>query len=637
MMMQGLRNAGQSWLGKLLVAVLFGFLILSFAIWGIGDIFRGSAKTTVATVGKTEIGLEQVRNAYQLELQRLSRRFRQTITPDQARALGLDQQVLSRLLTEATLDTEAKALGLGISDATVAQSIIDDPTFRRADGEAFDRALFNELLRQNGLTESMYVAEQRGAVLRNQLAEAVAGAMTAPLALQEAQHRYRNEERVLASFVVPPSAAGDIPAPTPEALAAFFDERKASFRAPELRSARVLALTPSLIADPAAVSEADARAYYETIKGRYGTPERRTVQQIVFPTVSEAEAAKARLAAGADFAAIAGERGIGESDLTLGVFARNEMVDQRIAAVAFALPINTVSEPVAGALGHALVRVTEIAPESVRPFAEVEGEVRRELAVQRAARAIADLHDKIEDMRASARPLAEIAAELKLPMVAFGPVDRQRQTPTGQALPPVPAVEQLVEAMFRSEIGSDNEPLRTRDNGYVWYELTAIEPARDRALSEVRETVEAQWRQEQIASRLQAKAREAVERLDKGEAIATVATSLGAAVTTSPPLTRTSSDPAYPASVLVAAFGTRVGSAGSAALSADAGRMVFQVVSAATPPFLRTAQQTEQAAQELSLALGDDVLVQYVSALQARLGVRINQQNLRNALGGGDS
>jgi peptidyl-prolyl cis-trans isomerase D len=296
-----------------------------------------------------------------------------------------------------------------------------------------------------------------------------------------------------------------------------------------------------------------------------------------------------------------------------------------------------VSDPVAGALGYALVRVTEIAPESVRPFAEVEAEVRRELAVQRAVRAVSDLHDKVEDMRASARPLAEIAAELKLPAVTFGPVDRQRQTETGQPLPPVPAVEQLVEAMFRSEMGSDNEAVRTRDNGYVWYELTAIDPARDRELADVRDTVEALWRQDEIASRLQAKAREAVERVGKGETIEAVAASLGASVTTSPPLTRTASDPAYPPAALVAAFGTRVGGAGSAAMPGDAGRIVFVVTSAAIPPFLRTAQQAEQAAQELSLALGDDILVQYVAALQARQGVRINQQNLRNATGGGDS
>jgi peptidyl-prolyl cis-trans isomerase D len=395
-----------------------------------------------------------------------------------------------------------------------------------------------------------------------------------------------------------------------------------------------VALTPALIADPAALSAADAAAHYESIKARFGSPERRTVQQIVFPTRAEAEAARARLAAGATYEAMAQERGVSDADLTLGAFTRVEMLDQRIAAAAFALAPGAVSEPVAGALGYALLRVTDVTPEQVRPFAEVEAEVRRELAVQRASRAVTDLHDKIEDMRASARPLVEIAAEMKLPVVAFGPVDRQRQSATGQPLPPIPAAEQVVDAMFRAEIGSDNEAVRTRDNGFVWYELTAIEPAKDRTLADVRNAVAALWRQDEVANRLQAKAREAVERIAKGEPLAAVAASLGATPATSPALTRTSNDPAYPPAVLAVAFGTRVGQAGSAALPGDAGRLVFQVTSATTPPFLRTAQEADQAAQELSLSLGDDVLVQYVAALQARQGVRIKQQSLRNATGG---
>ncbi len=73
MMMQGIRKASQGFLGKLVVSVMFGVLILAFAIWGVGDIFRGYGRNEVAKVGKTEIGVEQVRTAYQKEVQNLIR------------------------------------------------------------------------------------------------------------------------------------------------------------------------------------------------------------------------------------------------------------------------------------------------------------------------------------------------------------------------------------------------------------------------------------------------------------------------------------------------------------------------------------------------------------------------------------
>ncbi len=636
MMMQGLRNAGQTWLGKTLIAILFGILIVSFAIWGIGDIFRGGGRNTVATVGKTEIGLEQVRSAYQNELQRLSRRFRQNITAEQARALGLDQQVLSRLVTDATLDQEARTLGLTVGDAAVAQSIVEDPNFRGSSGQ-FDRAMFNELLRQNGMNEPMFVRDQRGAMIRAQVGEIVAGALSTPLAIQEAAHRYRNEQRTIAFFEVPAASVGEIADPAEDVLRKFYEERRTGFRAPEYRSARVLALTPATLANPAAIPEAEALAHYERIKARFGAPERRTIQQIVFPTQGDAAAARERIRQGLTFDALAAERAISAADLTLGAFTRAEMLDQAVAAQAFQLAPDAVSEAVAGAFGYALLRVTAVEPERVRPFAEVAAEVRADLAVQQAARQVNEVHDRIEDMRASAKSLQDIATELKLPLVEYGPVDRARRPAPGGRLPDVPAAEQVVDAMFRADIGTDNEAVRTRDNGYVWYDVTSIEVARERSFDEMRQEVLAQWRADETANRLQARTRDLAERIRKGESIEAVAASVQAELRTSPPLTRESSLPEFPSNVLTVVFGTKVGEVESASLPGDRGRLVFRVASASVPPFLRTTQDAENVAQQLSAALGEDLLTQYVNAAQARLGVRVNQQVFRNATGGGES
>jgi peptidyl-prolyl cis-trans isomerase D len=62
--------------------------------------------------------------------------------------------------------------------------------------------------------------------------------------------------------------------------------------------------------------------------------------------------------------------------------------------------------------------------------------------------------------------------------------------------------------------------------------------------------------------------------------------------------------------------------------------MLFQVRSASVPPFLRTTQEADQFAQQLGVGIGDDLLAQFVTATQNQLGVRINQQNFRNATGG---
>src|SRR3954447_11323294 len=231
-MLQGLNKLGRGRIGKAVVAVLFGILIVSFAIWGIGDIFRGSVRTTVATVGKTDISAEAFRTAYQNELQRLMRQTRQSITPERARSLGLDTQILSRLVTEAALDQRAQELGLSVSDQLIARTIAQDPNFRGPNGQ-FDRAAFDEILRSNGLSEAAFVREQRGVVTRLQLADAIAGALPVPLALREAIHRSGAGRGSAAYLLLPPATVGDVPAPSEEQLKAFFADHKAAFRAPQ--------------------------------------------------------------------------------------------------------------------------------------------------------------------------------------------------------------------------------------------------------------------------------------------------------------------------------------------------------------------------------------------------------------------
>ena len=50
-----MRKASSNWLGKTIMAVVMGVLIISFGIWGIADIFRGFGQSTLATIGHTEI------------------------------------------------------------------------------------------------------------------------------------------------------------------------------------------------------------------------------------------------------------------------------------------------------------------------------------------------------------------------------------------------------------------------------------------------------------------------------------------------------------------------------------------------------------------------------------------------------
>ena len=265
-MLRGIKNASTGRIGKAIMTVVLGLLAVSFAIWGIGDIFRGFGRSALAKVGNTEIGIEQFRTIYNDRLQQLSREVGRPVSMDQARAIGFDRQVLGQLVAEAALDERARQMGLNISDADVANSIMNDPNFRGFTG-GFDRARFEAIIRQAGYSESRYVAEHRKQMLRRQIVDTVAGELTVPKAAVEAAYRYGNEERAIEYVVLDRSHAGAVPPPSPDELAKYFEERKGQFRAPEYRKVVFVVVTPAEIAKWETISDVDARRNLRATEG----------------------------------------------------------------------------------------------------------------------------------------------------------------------------------------------------------------------------------------------------------------------------------------------------------------------------------------------------------------------------------
>src|ERR1700730_754060 len=360
-MLRGMRKASSNWLGKTIMAVVMGGLIISFGVWGIADIFKGFGQSTLATIGRTEISINEFRQLYTEKLQQIGRQFGRPLTMDQARAFGLDRQVLQQTIAEAALDEEARRLGLGQSDAETMRMIVSDPNFKGVSGN-FDPARFQATIRQFGFTEQRYVADQRRVSLRRQIAGTITAGLEPPKLTIDALSRFQNEQRSIEYVKLDAAQAGPIDPPSPETLAGYFDDHKTQFRAPEYRKISFVAITPEDIGKWSEVSDADARKLFEQRRDKLGTPEKRQVSQIVFPNTEEAQAARGRLGSGLSFDDLAKERNLNASDVDLGMVAKSAIIDPAIANAAFSLPSGEVSQPVQGRFGVALVKIGKIEP-----------------------------------------------------------------------------------------------------------------------------------------------------------------------------------------------------------------------------------------------------------------------------------
>ncbi len=632
-MLRGLRKASSNWLGKVVMAAVVGFLVISFAIWGIGDIFRGFGRSTVAKVGGTEVTVEQFRVFYNERLQQIARQVGRPVTMDQARAMGLDRMVLGQLISEILLDERARKLGLNVSDAEVSRRITTDPAFQGPNGQ-FDRFRFEQMIRSAGYTEARFVAERRREMLRNQLQQTVASGLSVPNAWVDAANRYRNEERSIEYVLLDRAQAGELPAPTPEVLAKYYEDRKILFRAPEYRKLVIVALIPSEQAHWIEISDADLKKAYEERRSRYSTPERRHIQQIVFPNAEEARAAADRISKGATFAEIAKERGLTDKDIDLGTLAKAAVIDRAVADAAFALKEGEVSAPVAGRFGTALVQVLKIEPEHARSYEEVAAELKKELAAARAKADILSIYDKIEDARSEGKPLAEAAASLKLASRTIEAIDRSGRDPSGAPVTGLPDAQRLLTTAFTTEMGIDRDPLQV-EGGYIWFEIAGITPSRERPLDEVKEQVEARWREQEIATRLKTKAAEILDKLKAGSSLADVAAAGGLKVATLTGIKRGEPPAPLSAATVDVIFRTAKGAFASAEAAQPAEQVVFRVTDIVVPHLDAASEDAKQAQDTLNRSLSQDVLSEYLSRLETETGVTINQSALNQVVGGG--
>jgi peptidyl-prolyl cis-trans isomerase D len=622
-MLRGIRKASSNWIGKAIMSVVMGVLIISFGVWGIADIFRGFGQSSLAKIGHTEITTNEFRQLYTDRLQQLGRQFGRPLTMDQARAFGIDRQVLQQTIAEAALDEEARRMGLGMSDEETKRTIFSDPNFKGANGQ-FDPARFQAAIRQFGYSEARYVADQRRVSLRRQIAGTVSSGLTPPKVMIDALSHFQNEQRSVEYVKLDAAQAGTIDPPSPETLAGYFDEHKVQFRAPEYRKIVFVPITPEEIAKWSEVSDEDAKKLYEARKDTIGTPEKREVSQIVFPTMEEATAARAKLTSGTSFDDLAKERGLKSSDVDLGMISKSEIIDSAIANAAFALPTGEISQPVQGQFGVALVKIGKITPGVEVPYDIVAQGLKKEIATERARKQVSDLRDKMEDERGGGASVAEAAKKLGLAAVTIDAVDRSGRLPNGQLATNIPKGLDVVTQAFNSDVGVDNDPI-SFGGGYVWYDVLGITPSRERSLDEVKDQVEAKWREDQISSRLRTKAVDMVQKLDQGAKLADEATTAGLKLETAANFKRDATPAGVPASVITAAFRTAKDGAGQTPSAGGGEWVVFRVTDIVVPPLDMASDDVKKMKEQLQRSLDDEQIAQYVGRLEKDIGTTINE------------
>lgn len=627
----------------IILFVLFGMLIVSFAFWGIGDMLRTDGRSTeVAHVGGTRLPLygwiggspvyvNEVRDQFNRQLEAIQRQTGQRPEPEQALRFGLHVRALEEVIQRAVLDYAIQQFGLTVSDAEVQAAIARNPAFQGTGG-AFDPLLFRNRLQQARLSEVQFVAETRREIAAGQLFAVVRSDGLSPKSLRDDIFKAESEKRVAETIYVPDAIIVDVPKPTPEQLGAYFEANKTKFQIPEFRAFSYIMLTVDDILPQIAVSADQLKQEYEARAAEFGTAEKRDVDQAMADTEVKAKAIIAAAATGKSLEDAAKEvLGTADGVIKLGPVTKKELPPGPLADGIFGLPEGIAPAPIQSPLGWHIVRINKIEVGKAVPFDEVKEKLEKDMRAQQAPDLLIKLVTDFERTLGKTQSMKTAAEELGLKIKTYENVDARGQDSTGKQVVIGPAAAELVQAAFATRESAESELLETQRGEYFVVHTDRITPARVPALNEVEPTVVEAWQAEERKKLADAKVKAAVEQANAGTDLATIAKDLGTEMRTAKAVTRFEADAGNYLSQPVVVELFKLAPGKTQAVRTGDGSVIVRVKQVEPPDLTKDKEALDRFGKQLDTMMANDLILELIAALRAKYGVTVDEANFAAA------
>ncbi|HXG27803.1 MAG TPA: SurA N-terminal domain-containing protein [Nevskiales bacterium] len=519
--------------------VVIGLLIVGFSLWGIESYFTTPPNPKLAEVGGVEITRAELQRAYDQRYQRLQALLGENFRHDMIDPAAFRRGVLDELVQAALLEQYVASQRYSVSDTQVLEYIKSIPAFQ-VDGsfspEAYRAALAREGLRasafENDVRSSLQVEQMRSGLLESAIVTAKD---------VETLWRLERQQREATLLVFDVTRYLGATSADEAAVAARYERDKAAYMTPERLRVDYLELDRSKLAPAGAPETELLRALYEAEKAsRFSRPEQRQARHILVQVNEQtsdaqarekAEALRAQLDKGADFAALAQQHSDDPGSKARGGLldpVTRGTLDPAFEQALFGLKPGETSAPVRTAFGWHLIRAERIEPEQVKPFTDpaVRAEVLalyREREIDERYRQMAEKLDELSFEHPDS--LQPVAQALGLPVQSSDWLTRNGG-------PGIGAVPEVIETAFSDAVLKDkvnSAPVKAGANRLIVLRVATYEPARQRPLAEVRGEIAEQLRQESARARAQAEGEKALAALRQGRPLAEVASAVGLA------------------------------------------------------------------------------------------------------------
>ena len=492
-------------------AMQFALVLLilpSFVFFGIQGYSRmgEGGNATVAKVAGQTITQAELDAAHREQIERIRRQM-----PNVDARLFDSREMQRRSLDDLVRDRVALAaadqLHLTTTDDRLRRLFLTDPQLaflRNPDG-----SVNKDMLAQQGMSSEQFAQRLAQDIAKRQVLQGVAGSVVAPASASGAAMDAVLQQREIRVQGFDAKDYAAKVSPTEADLEKYYKDpaHAARFMSPEQATVEYVVLDIETLKKGITVSEADLRKYYEENAARYTTPEERRASHILVKADKDAPAAdrakakakadallaelKANPAAFADLAKKnSDDPGSAERGGDLDFFARGAMV-KPFEDTAFGLQKGQLSPVVETDFGFHIIKVTDVRGGEKRSFeaarAEMEEEVRRQLAQRRFSEVAADFTNMVYEQPDSLKPVVD---KLKLEVRTATNV---RRAPVPGATGPL-AAPKFLDQLFGQEAlrnKRNTEAVEIGANQLVSGRIVSYSPAQTLPFADVKAQVQA--------------------------------------------------------------------------------------------------------------------------------------------------
>ena len=514
---------------KRVVQVIMGLAVLPFLFWGVESYRDKGGEGYVAIVDGEEIP----RREYEQALRDHHERMRATLGANFDSAMldsfEVRNSVLERLIQQRLLHREAVNNGFIVLDSQLIKTIRDIPAFRK--DNKFSKQQYEELLRVQGLTPTLFESRVRQELLLQQLLDGYSENGFAPKAVAERVKYLSEVQREINQSQIESEQFLSQVVPEEADINAYYEKHKTDFHLPERVRVEYLVLSLNAVAKNETVSNEAVNAYFAEHQDEFGQPEERKASHILISVPADAsddEKQTAREKAESileqvrqnpeQFAEIAKEHSDDPGSATrggdLGFFGRGVMVKSFEDKI-FSMQLDEISDIVETDFGLHVIKLTDVKEEKRPNLEDAREQIENKLKLQMVGSVFGEIAEDFSNVVYEQGDNLQAAAEkFELTIQQSDWITRNSTEPS------ILANEKLLLAIFSDDTiynQRNTEAIEVKPDTFVSARIIEHKPATAQSLMMVRdqivENLEKQMAEEKAVEEGQAK----LVRLQAGE------------------------------------------------------------------------------------------------------------------------